>query len=200
MYLEFFVEDISAETALNILVPKILPGFEFKIYPFRGKGDLIKKLPDRLSAYSKWITDEIMIVVLIDRDSDDCNKLKEQLETIALDAGLISLTSSRDQFQIINRIAVEELEAWFFGDVTAIRKAYPKVPETLDKKAPYRLPDAIKGGTWEQLERLLRSYHPGGLEKIRAASEISRYMDPDRNRSPSFQVFRDALRILQQPD
>ena len=200
MFLEFFVEEPSAEVALNFLVPKILPGFEFKIYPFRGKGDLIKKLPDRLSAYSKWITAENMIVILIDRDSEDCHELKDKLESIATDAGLKTLTSTREKFQIINRIAIEELEAWFFGDVKAIRKAYPKVPETLDKRAPYRSPDEIRGGTWEQLERLLRSYHPGGLEKIRAASEISRYMDPDRNRSNSFQVFRDALRILQQLD
>ena len=41
-------------------------------------------------------------------------------------------------------------------------------------------------------------YHPGGLEKIRAAREISNHMDPDRNRSRSFQVFRDALRNIPQ--
>ena len=41
-------------------------------------------------------------------------------------------------------------------------------------------------------------YHPGGLEKIRAAREISNHMDPDRNRSRSFQVFRDALRSIPQ--
>ncbi len=200
MYLEFFVEDSSAEVVLNKILPKILPGFKFRIHPFRGKNDLLKKLPDRLHAYSKWIPNDYILVVLIDRDSDNCHKLKENLERIALNAGLNTLTSSRHQFCIINRIAIEEIEAWYFGDVEAIRKAYPRVPKTLGKKAPYRSPDEIKGGTWEQLERVLKKHHPGGLEKIRAASEISEHMDPDHNRSPSFQVFRDALRILLQPN
>ena len=43
-------------------------------------------------------------------------------------------------------------------------------------------------------------YHPGGLEKIRAAQEISEHMDPDRNRSHSFQLFRDVLRSIPQRD
>lgn len=97
---------------------------------------------------------------------------------------------------MINRIAIEELEAWFFGDVSALHTAYPRVPETLDQKAIYRDPDAISGGTWEHLEHILKDDHPNGLEKIRAATEISTHMDPDRNRSRSFQVFRDARREI----
>ena len=52
-------------------------------------------------------------------------------------------------FQLVNRLAVEELEAWFFGDVDAMATAYPRVPRTLAQRAPYRDPDRIKGGTWE---------------------------------------------------
>lgn len=55
---------------------------------------------------------------------------------------------------------------------------------------------AIKGGTWERLEQVLSRYHAGGLQKLRAAEEIAQHMEPDRNRSKSFQVFRDALRDL----
>ncbi len=95
----------------------------------------------------------------------------------------------------INRIAVEELEAWFFGDVGALVAAYPGVPETLDRRAKYRNPDAIAGGTWEALERVLQEagHHGGGLAKVRAARDIAAHMDPGRNRSRSFQVFRDAI-------
>ena len=200
MWLEFLVEEQSAEAALQNLVPLILPKIGFRIHSFRGKRDFLRKLPERLRGYRNWIQKDHKIIVLIDCDQYDCYELKNRLESVASMAGLTTLSRSPDNFQIINRIAIEELEAWFFGDVTAIRKAYPRIPETLDKKAPFRSPDAIKGGTWEQLERVLKHDHPGGLEKIRAASEISRYMDPDRNRSPSFQVFRDALRILQHPE
>ncbi len=53
----------------------------------------------------------------------------------------------------------------------------------------------MAGGTWESLERVLQKagYHAGGLSKLKAAREISIHMDPVRNRSRSFQVFRDGL-------
>ena len=81
------------------------------------------------------------------------------------------------------------------GDVQAIRQAYPKVSANLATQQPYRDPDAIKGGTWEALERVLRKagYHPAGLEKYKASSEIYQYMNPELNRSRSFQVFYQGL-------
>jgi len=89
----------------------------------------------------------------------------------------------------------EELEAWFLGDVKAITAAYPGVPPSLAHQAGFRDPDAILGGTWEALERVLQraGYHRGGLEKIKAAREISQHMDPHRTSSKSFQVLRDGL-------
>jgi hypothetical protein len=44
-------------------------------------------------------------------------KLKEQLQQIAVAAGLLTRTHAPHNFRVINRIAIEELEAWFFGDV-----------------------------------------------------------------------------------
>ncbi|WP_445251116.1 DUF4276 family protein [Microcoleus sp. D3_18a_C4] len=116
---------------------------------------------------------------------------------IARSSGLITKSSCQKDksFQVLNRIVVEELEAWFFGEVEAIRQAYPKVSPNLATQQPYRDPDAIKGGTWEALERVLKKagYHPGGLEKYKASSEISQYMNPELNRSKSFKVFYKAL-------
>ena len=55
-HLEVLVEEYSAEAALNNLLPKILPTeIEFKILSFRGKTDLLKKLPSRLKGYRSWI-------------------------------------------------------------------------------------------------------------------------------------------------
>ena len=199
MILEFFVEEPSTLTALNILIPKILPNTYFEIHSFQGKNDLLKNLPNRLGVYAKYLAYDYKIIVLVDRDSDDCHELKEKLESFALRAGLKTLTNSPNHFQIINRIVIEELEAWFFGDVEAICKAYPGVPANLHQKAQYRDSDAIKGGTWEHLENVLKrnGYYRDGLVKPRAARDISRHMEPDRNRSRSFQVFRDALKSIQ---
>ncbi len=198
MWIEFFLEEQSAAELIYSLVPMILPNAEFLVYTFDGKPDLLSKLPGQLKAYSNGLADDQFIIVLVDQDNDECRNLKLRLENYAAEAGLKTLSNSHGQFQVINRIAIEELEAWFFGDVEAIHKAYPRVPATLGKKAPYRDPDSISGGTCERLGKLLKDkgYHPGGLEKIRAAREISRHMDPDRNRSKSFQVFRNALRSI----
>ena len=198
LHLEFLVEEASLEAALTQLLPKILPSnFTSNIHAYRGKPDFLAKVPNRLKGYQAWLPPDGKIVVLVDEDREDCLKLKKQLEDMAISAGLITKSSCQKNksFQVLNRIVIEELEAWFFGDVQAICQAYPKVSANLAKQKRYRDPDAIKGGTWEALERVLQKagYHPGKLEKYKASSDISQYMNPESNRSKSFQVFYQGL-------
>ena len=201
MHLELLVEELSAEAALKKLLPKVI-GKEtsFTIHVYGGKRDLLTKLPARLRGYRAWLPEDWRIVVLIDEDRQDCLILKARLEQIAAETRFVTKTSATTgrRFQLVNRLAIEELEAWFFGDVEAMRQAYPRVPATLGKRARYRDPDAIKGGTWEALQRVLQKagYYQGGLPKIQVARSIAESMDPDRNRSKSFQVFRDTLRSI----
>ena len=201
MHLEILVEELSAKFALEILVPKIIGlNNTFRFIEFQGKPDLLKNLPDRMRGYARWLPADYRIVVLIDEDRQDCHQLKQQLETAASMAGLNTRANAApDQtFQVLNRIAVEELEAWFWGDVAALRLAYPKLPATLPKRQAYRNPDAIGGGTAEALERELQrvGYHKTGLAKIQAARDIAPHMNLPQNRSKSFQVFCDGLRSL----
>lgn len=88
---------------------------------------------------------------------------------------------------------MEELEAWFFGDVEALRKAYPRVSKTCHNRPKYQDPDAIPGGTWEALGHLLARYHRDFLPKKVVAQNIAPHMEPSRNRSRSFQVFVEGL-------
>lgn len=198
--LELLVEEPSAERALVELVPKIIPNVAFEIRTFQGKHDLLAKLPQRLAGYAHYAQYVgLGVVVLVDRDDDDCVELKGRLERTAKLAGLATLStgSQADRPVVCNRIVIEELEAWFFGDITALRAAYPRGPAVGGQRR-YRDPDAIVGGTWEALERLLNEhgYHRSGLAKIATAADIARYMNVDDNRSRSFQVFRDGLRRL----
>ncbi len=184
------------EAALRLIVPKISVDLSFEIYPYQCKQDLLDKLPARLQGYATWLPEDWRIVVVIDRDDDHCNELKERLERAARKAGLTTRTERhRGRFQVVNRLAIEELEAWFFGDWEAVRTAYPRVNVNIPNKRGYRDPDAIGGGTWEALERILQraGYFRTGLRKIEAARSIAQHMDPERNRSTSFRVFRDAL-------
>ncbi|MGL4174694.1 MAG: DUF4276 family protein [Dermatophilaceae bacterium] len=199
-HLEILVEEESMAALLRVLVPMIAPGASFDVFTFDGKAGLLRKLPQRLAGYSAWAAGaSVGIVVVVDRDDDDCTSLKRTLVDQARGASLSVASAEHARGGVVlSRIAVEELEAWLFGDVDAIAAAYPGVPTSLGGRAAYRDPDAIRGGTWEALERVLHraGHHRGGLQKVRAAQEIARHMDVERNQSVSFQHFRDGVRWM----
>ncbi len=201
MHIEFLLEEQSCAEVLNNLVPRIVGGqASFRTYVFQGKQDLLTSLPKRLRGYFHWLPTDWRIVVLVDRDADDCTTLKANLEKMAAEAGLKTRTSCRGKgdFHVLNRIAIEELEAWFFGDVDALVAAYPGIPTTLGAKKGFRDPDAVPGGTWERLQHVLQEvgYYRAGMPKIEVARKVSQEMSPDRNRSRSFQAFCSGLRKL----
>lgn len=195
-HVEIMVEEPSMEAALAEIVPKIAKGLSFSIYNYQCKRELLDRLPDRLRGYATWLPNDWQILVIVDRDGDSCLELKTELEEFAANARL--RTPSRAGHlgtQVVNRLAVEELEAWFFGDWEAVLAAYPKVDPKIPNKQAFRDPDGIAGGTWEALERVLRKagYFKTGIRKIETAKAVARTMQPERNRSKSFQVFRQTL-------
>jgi hypothetical protein len=196
-HLEILVEEPSSEAFLIQTLPKILNDrVTFMLYVHQGKVDLLQKLEGRLRGYAAWLPQTSRVVVLIDRDDDECAALKHEIEEIAAAAGLRSRTrADAGCWQVVNRIAIEELEAWFFGAWDAVRQAYPRVPATIPQQAPYRNPDGIAGGTWEAFERVLQraGYFAGGLRKVEAAREIGRHFDPRSSTSESFLSFRDSI-------
>ena len=190
------------EAFLRAVLPMMMGRIQFKIRRFHSKDQLLKHLPSRLQGYAHWIPADHKIVVLTDRDNEDCRRLKAQLEQMALNAGLATRSQpTDDQFAVINRIVIEELEAWYFGDWQAVQNAYPRVSPAIPRQQRYRDPDAIQGGTWEHFERVLQraGYFKTRLRKIEAAQSIGPYIDPENNRSHSFQCFRDALEELVGP-
>ncbi len=198
MHIKFFLEEPSTEEALRHILPKILSPHVICIFHvFEGKDDMLEELPNHLKGH-QWISDDWRIFVLIDEDRQNCHELKAELEKAAHEAGFVTKSSaaSNENFQVVNRLAVEELEAWFFGDIEALHTAYPRIPKTLQYQRKYRNPDAIQGGTYEALERLLiqKNYYRGRIPKPTVAQNIAQYMEPSRNRSRSFQVFIEGLK------
>ena len=198
MHIKFFLEEPSAEEALRYILPKILsPNVTCIFHAFEGKDDMLEELPKHLKG-EQWIPDDWRIFVLIDEDRKDCHELKAKLEQAAHEAGFVTKSSAgpNEDFQVVNRLAIEELEAWFFGDVEALHAAYPRIPENLQSKAKYRNPDTIPGGTYEALEHLLiqKNYYRGRIPKPTVAQNIAQHMEPSRNRSKSFQVFVEGLK------
>jgi len=195
-HVEFLVEEPSMEAFLRGILPRILVDVSFEVYPSQCKEELLKHLPERLRGYSKWLPVNWRIVVVVDRDEDDCFELKKRLETIAKDAGVLTRSRANGRpYTVVNRISIEELEAWYFGDWQAVCQAYPRISLSIPNQEKYRDSDRIRGGTWEAFERVLKrkQYFTGGLRKIEAAKAISQHIDPGRNRSQSFNAFRSAL-------
>lgn len=196
-HLEFLVEEPSMEAFLLALLPRLLPeGCTLNVHPFQGKSDLLAKLEARLRGYASWLPTDSRIVVVVDRDDDDCHALKQQLEATAMRAGLRTPSAiGNTTWQLVNRVAIEELEAWFFGDWDAVRQVYPRAPANLSSRQGFRDPDAIAGGTWEAFERVLQRHGsmPGGLRKIDTARAIGAVLDPQRSRSDSFKAFHQAI-------
>lgn len=202
MHLEVQVEEPSAEEALQHLLPQIIGNkATFGIINYGGKRNLLTRLPARLSAYAARIQggEELKLAILIDRDDDDCHDLKACLERMAAKAGLTtkSAPGPTGNFVVVNRLAIEELEAWFIGDSDAIRAAFPKVGP-FETKVAFRDPDGVRGGTWEALHRLLKRHgvYRDSYPKIDAARRIAPHMNVSANRSASFRAFRIGVESL----
>jgi hypothetical protein len=135
---------------------------------------------------------------LIDADDRDPAQFLEELEGV-----LHTCNPPPDTFFCI---AIEETEAWYFGDREAILKAFPRA-----KKAELNkyVQDSVCG-TWERLADALveggskavkKSGGPDqGALKHRWAREIGPHMKPEINRSPSFNKLRDGLKRITQAE
>lgn len=131
------------------------------------------------------------LVVIVDCDNENCKELKKQLECICNKARLSSKTKCKNpNWNIVTRIAIKELEAWYFGDWAAVKAAYPKI----SANAPRIPPDQVVNA-WETFHKILRQkkYFLGGLNKGQAAAEIGRHIDARRSRSPSFKKLYCAI-------
>ena len=214
MRFEILVEDQSGSIALDVVLEKILGEnghtHSWTLHPCKGIGRIPKDLhaepdpkkklllnhfPGMLRAYGRSLqpgTD--CVVVVVDLDDRDCGAFKREL--------LAVLEACDPAPKTLFRIAIEESEAWLLGDRDAVQAAYPRAKNAVLNE--YRQ-DSICG-TWEVLAdavrkggsaQLRKEGYPGiGKAKCEWARRIAPRMDVDRNRSKSFQVFRDGVRRL----
>ena len=193
---EFLVEEPSMEAFLNAVLPRMLPAdTAFEIHAFQGKQALLRKLEKRLEGYARFMASDHRIMVIVDQDNDDCKTLKARLESACAKARLRSKrVAATPNWQIATRIAIEELEAWYFGNWLAVCAAYPRIPKNTPGKKKYRNPDAIPD-TWENFERIFKQagYCKQGMPKVEVATNIGARFDPGNCISRSFQVFQNAV-------
>jgi len=177
--LVFLLEEQSMKTLLEGLLPRCFPGLDFLCISHEGKQDLEKSIPRKLRA---WREPGVRFVVVHDNDGGDCMELKRRLMKLCADAG-------REDTLI--RIAMQELEAWYFGDANALAKAFEDEHlGTVGSKRKYRDPDSIVKPSAE-LAKLAPAF-----QKVSGARKMAKHLDWEKNTAQSFQVFMSGLRKL----
>ncbi|MGZ8946755.1 MAG: DUF4276 family protein [Methylococcaceae bacterium] len=211
MHFEILVEDQSGKVALDVLVRKIIgDDHTCNVKSYKGVGRipvkmnssvdaskriLLANLPRLLAGYGRsWPSGYAAIIVVCDLDDKCLKSFRSEL------IELLNTCNPRPETRFC--IAIEEGEAWFLGDISAIKQAYPKAKDAVLNAY---VSDSI-GGTWERLadavykggsQRLSRlGWQMVGAEKSEWAENITPYMDLDNNTSPSFNYFLSKLREL----
>lgn len=216
MHFEILVEGQSEVTALSILMSKIIGEYKnphtWKIHKHQGIGKipdnpaerpnikdktLLHNLTAKLRAYGAEEDPNLVVVVLVDLD--------DKVDCVAFKSELVALLDYCDKKpRSLFRIAIEELEAWYLGDLVALKFAYPDIKQDI-------FDDYIQdsqSGTWEILAE---AFYPGGLNALHAKGKrsslvlqekttwtknICPHLNVEQNQSLSFCYFRDDLRRM----
>lgn len=212
MHFEILVEDQSGKKALKTIIPKIIgTDNSFNIHPYKGIGNipknlrtdsdpskrlLLDQLPRLLQGYGKTFSKypenyPVSVIVVCDLDRRSREKFLAELKEI--------LDSCYPKPQTRFCLAIEEGEAWFLGDIPAIKLAYPKAKDAILNRYVNDsicntwelLADAVFHGGHEALCK--RGWQAIGAEKSAWAEKIGPHMRVKNNKSPSFVHFRDEL-------
>jgi hypothetical protein len=215
MHLEILVEDQSGKKALDILVPRII-GHEhtYRVIDYKGIGRipanmrdttnaadriLLENLPKLLKGYGRTYAGygpnyQASVILVCDLDKKCLKSFRENLYNI--------LNSCNPKPVTFFCFAIEELEAWFLGDIKAVKSAYPNA----DKDILSQYENDSICNTWEVLadaifsggsQKLLKSgWQAIGIEKSNWANNIAPNMSINDNNSPSFCYFLGKLKEL----
>lgn len=212
MHIEILAEDSSGEKLLHVLLPQLIgpqgDPHTWRLHAYKGIGRIPSGLVTKADPSKRMLLDQLpkllrgygrtpgidAVVVVLDADKRDCAQFLSELKAAAATCQPAPYT--------LFRLAIEEIEAWYFGDQEALLAAYPRAKR--DVLGMYVQDSACD--TWELLADAV---HVGGSAAIKKsgwplpgqvkhewAEKIGPLMDTERNISPSFAKLRDGLRQL----
>lgn len=202
MRLHFLVEGPADVSLLENLLPRLIPGHAWEIYPHQGRGKLpgdpdakvdssrrglLDNLPMKLRAWGEVLDSSTdRVVVLLDVDRDDCSGLLNRLKRMQQALASCPVT--------IFRLAIEESESWYLGDRVAIREAFPKA--NLRKLGDW-VPDS-RVGSWELFMQVIGAPSDDKVNWGESMGKTLRVNEPleKANVSPSFVKFCRRVREL----
>lgn len=214
MHFEILVEDQSGKKALDILIPEIVgDAHTFIVHPYKGIGRIPKNMQDPKDASKRILLDNLpkllkgygntfagyqnysaAVILICDLDDKCLKKFRGEL------CGILNACNPKPETRFC--IAIEEGEAWFLGDLNAVKKAYPRAKDSVLNSY---VNDSICG-TWEKLADAVyqggasalsaKGWLSVGAEKSKWAQEISPLMAVENNQSPSFRYFLRKIQEL----
>ncbi len=179
--LVFLLEEPSMRLLLEGLLPRLVPGWvtgqHFLCVSHQGKSDLDLSIPRKLRA---WQYPDDRFVILRDNDAADCKAVLKKIKALCTVAG---------RPDTLVRLACQELEAWYLGDLDALAAAFnhPKV-NTPALRKKYVDPDA-----WQKPSVEIQRLIPGFQKGTGARAMAQHLSDPGNNRSHSYGKFVTGL-------
>jgi len=179
--LVFLLEEPSAKSMLEGLLPRLLPGnVPIRFIVFDGKRDLDAQLVRRMRLYR---VPDAQFIVLRDKDAANCYSVK---------AELVEKCRQANRPNTLVRIACHELESWYLADLAAVGLALGITGLAASQnKRKYRAPDELANAAEELSKITERRY-----QKIGGSRAIGPHLNLDNQRSRSFAVFVAGIRRL----
>jgi len=209
MHFEFLIEDQSSAKAMGILIPKFLgENNTYNIHSYKGIGRIPKGLHPKTDANKRILLDQLprllsgygrvpyieYLIIICDLDDENENQFLSELNVV--------LNACNPKPDAYFCFAIEEFEAWYLGDLVAVRKAYPKAKDSILSR--YKNDEIC--GTWELLadavceggsDALIKNGKQAiGKQKSIWAEVISPHMNIDVNISPSFKNMLKQIREI----
>ncbi|ABK45711.1 conserved hypothetical protein [Magnetococcus marinus MC-1] len=180
--LVFMLEECSMENTLREIVPKMvdLP-MDPLFLTFDGWTDLEKNIPVKLRGWNQPHV-HTQFVIIRDNDHRPDHLLRDRLTQACAQAG---------RPDTLIKLACQELESWFLGDLHAVEKAYHQ--KNIAKRQThqkFRNPDKLANPK-EELRKLIPTY-----QLLDGSRRIAKEMRLEQNRSPSFAEFKEGLRLV----
>ncbi|WP_425059916.1 DUF4276 family protein [Sporomusa carbonis] len=122
-----------------------------------------------------WREPGVRFIIVRDNDNAVCPAIKDRIYQACCDAG---------RPDTVVRLACQELESWYIGDLSALAKAYGvNGVDTPGNRKRYANPDGWQKPSVE-VQRLIPAF-----QKLDGARRIAPHLLPGNNASHSFRIF-----------
>ncbi len=174
------VEEESIEEVTKIIVSRLGIKNQIKIIPHDGKNDLEKSFPRKIANWRS--PHRTRFVICRDSDGSNCAVLKQRLKC---------LLPQTTQHEFKLRLVMNELEAWYLGDLEALYKAELISRGAVDQirnRKQFRSPESIQNAKRE-FTKLVNA-----KGQINLARRIAPHLELENGRCSSFKHFIEAIK------